>query len=123
MGLVFLAGYACLLRVPSECLTAVAHRLDSQDKAQNPNRTPVVRVEDDKLTWFLPRRKNSRRPVTLLRKCWCRACPITCPVHVLGAYVEKLAPGEMLFRGIHRVRFPVPSLVPFVIPRVGRALL
>ena len=104
LGLIFLAGYACLLRVPSECLPAVAHRLDQRDCLQDPRRTPIVRVTDEKLEWYLPRRKNRLRPVTIIRKCWCRASPVTCPVHAVGAYVQRLGPGERLFNGLHRVR-------------------
>ena len=46
------------------------------------------------------RRKNKPEGSTLVRKCWCKDCPRTCPVHVVGKLVEKCVPGEALFGGV-----------------------
>ena len=46
------------------------------------------------------RRKNKPGGSKLTRKCWCKECPRTCPVHVMGRLVESCAPGEALFGGI-----------------------
>ena len=44
--------------------------------------------------------KNKPEGSTLVRKCWCKDCPRTCPVHVVGKLVEKCVPGEALFGGV-----------------------
>ena len=113
VGIALLAGYVCLLRVPSECLPAVAHRVDSRKANQNMGCTPVVRVSDGVLEWYLPRRKNRWRPVTIKRKCWCSTDKDTCPVHVIGAYVQGLKPGMELFEGVHKVRARVSLALAF----------
>ena len=46
------------------------------------------------------RRKNKPTGSRLVRNCWCKECPRTCPVHVVGAYLREFRPGEALFHGI-----------------------
>ena len=48
----------------------------------------------------LLRRKNRQQGSRIVRTCWCKECPRTCPVHVLGPIIQKLRPGEALFGGI-----------------------
>ena len=42
----------------------------------------------------------------LKRSCWCKRSPSTCPVHVLGKYVESMAHGCPLFRSINEYTAP-----------------
>ena len=46
------------------------------------------------------RRKNKPFGSRLVRTCWCKECPRTCPVHVLGKLVAEFQPGAALFQGI-----------------------
>ena len=48
----------------------------------------------------LRRRKNKQCGSRLVRTCWCKECPNTCPVHVLGKLVSVTVPGAALFAGI-----------------------
>ena len=38
--------------------------------------------------------------MTIRRLCWCKTCPQTCLVHILGGYVEGLARGCRVFPNI-----------------------
>ena len=93
----FLLAYVFLLRVPSEALPMVAAGAGCPDDAQS-----VVSIdwERGQLTLKLKRRKNRQCGSCLVRTCWCKECPETCPVHVLGPWIAAAAPGAALFAGI-----------------------
>ena len=93
----FLMTYAFLLRLPSEALPMVVAGGAEQAQAKS-----VVSIDWDKgeLVLELKRRKNKENGSRLVRTCWCKECPNTCPVHVLGKYVSDAAPGAVLFAGI-----------------------
>ena len=57
-------------------------------------------VDDSEVRLWLPFRKNRLHGTALSRKCWCRCCQVTCPVHVLGRYLKSLCPGSRPFAGI-----------------------
>ena len=88
-----LFSYAFLLRVPSEAIPTCAHQAAGHD-------APVVAVRQDALMLTLPKRKNKRFPSTLKRACWCRQCPDTCPVHVVGRFFNELGPGVRPFMAL-----------------------
>ena len=93
MLMLILAAYIFLLRVPSEALPMAAHRQPVNST------TSVVTVGHDVVKLKLPKRKNRLTPSTIVRKCWCQKRAITCPVHILGAYMGSLAAGTQPFRG------------------------
>ena len=61
----------------------------------------IVFMDGDHLCLKLRRRKNKPSGSLLKRACWCCQCQITCPVHALWPYFEKLKIGEMAFPGIY----------------------
>jgi hypothetical protein len=114
--MLFLAAYVFLLRVPSEALPMAA------GGGAGKKVTPIFKVHVDRNTveLWLPKRKNRRTPSSQFRlfvapflhglfvaiacvshrPCWCKKCPVTCPVHVLGAYMAGLPVGTQPFVGI-----------------------
>ncbi len=86
-SLLFLMAYAFLLRVPSEAIPATAY-------GNGPCR---LSREGPYLVLHLDRRKNKPSGSRLVRGCWCKECPRTCPIHVLGPLLDATAPGELLF--------------------------
>jgi len=73
-------------RVPSECWPI--HVSSDGDCLYGPaQRTQsVIHAFSDSVVLCLKRRKNRPQGSKLVRTCWCDRCPVTCPVHVLGAY-------------------------------------
>ena len=55
-------------------------------------------MSDNQLCLRLLKRKNKRSGSLLKRACWCNSCKETCPVHVLGKFMEGLAEGEQPFK-------------------------
>ena len=51
----------------------------------------------DYLLVVLKSQKNRPDGSRLVRGCWCRECPRTCPVHVLGPLLSKRQSGTKLF--------------------------
>ena len=96
-ALLFLVCYVFLLRMPTEALPMVAGDGSGQEVTQS-----VVWVDPAKgeIVLKLMCRKNRRGGSRLVRTCWCKECPRTCPVHVLGPIIQKLWPGEALLGGI-----------------------
>lgn len=95
MMMLFIASYAFLLRLPSEGLPMAARSCPAGAE------TPVFSITDEgeaKL-WF-PCRKHKLYPTYLLRKCWCKASPTTCPVHILGSYMQSHSAGHQPFAHI-----------------------
>ncbi len=90
----FLFTYIFLLRLPSEALPAVAGGEDCQE-AQS-----VLTYEGEQVVLRLRSRKNKPAGSCLTRSCWCGTSAATCPVHVLGRWVQGKSPGEPLFPGI-----------------------
>ena len=93
----FLMSYAFLLRLPSEALPMIVAGGEHMANAKS-----VVHIDWDKeqLVLELSRRKNKESGSRLVRTCWCKECPSTCPVHVLGKFVAEAEPGAALFAGI-----------------------
>ena len=49
---------------------------------------------------LLSRRKNKPEGSRLVRGCWCKESKTTCPLHVLGPWLEDCADGSPLFPSI-----------------------
>ena len=81
-----LAAYAFLLRVPSECLPITVAGSAAREKP--PRRQAEIWLSDKQIVLRLKRRKNKPHGSRLVRQCWCRQCPLTCPVHVLGSFLK-----------------------------------
>ena len=88
-GMVYLLSYVFLLRMPSEALPVRAVHGEFR-----------LQKEGEFLALHLARRKNKPGGSQLLRGCWCTQCKITCPVHVLGPWLNATAAGELLFPGV-----------------------
>ena len=88
-ALLYLFAYAFLLRVPSEAVVATA----IVGKA-------ALSVEGDFLILALARRKNKPGGSRLVRGCWCKESPITCPYHKLRPWIEARARGGGLFPSV-----------------------
>ena len=101
VGMLFLASYIFLLRVPSEalpiCIGGVGEAVEQQS---------VVLVNESEVVLRLARRKNMPGGSTITRRCWCKDCALTCPVHVLGAFFKSCEPGSQPFVAIaaHQAR-------------------
>ena len=89
-------GYSFLLRLPSEGLPAFF-----DGAAFNESHHASVCLTAEAIGLRLKRRKNSERPVTIWRKCWCHslAGKHTCPVHVLGRFFADAGIGVKAFAG------------------------
>ena len=91
-----LISYVFLLRVPCECLPMAFH-----ERPQNESLCPVLFLDEEGgvecLELYLPRRKNRKEPIKMIRTCWCMRCPNTCPVHVVGEFLRGVEPGVKPF--------------------------
>jgi len=92
-----LTAYVFMLRrVPSECLPIVTCVGDciygpaQQNKAE-------IHVMDDQIVLCLKFRKNLPLGSKLTRWCWCKQCPRTCPVHVVGKLFKEYPVGSRPF--------------------------
>ena len=94
LAMLFVASYAFLLRLPSEGIPMAAHTAPAGCQ------TPVLSVGESSVTLWFPTRKNKLWPSQQVRACWCRSCTLTCPVHVLGAYMRALPAGTQPFAHI-----------------------
>jgi len=90
--MLFLASYVFLLRLPSEGLPLAAH------SAPTARKVPVLSVTGSSVKVWFPFRKNRIWPTTQERRCWCRQCALTCPVHMLGVYFRSLPAGTQPFK-------------------------
>ena len=90
----FLTSYIFLLRLPSECLPICVAGSSHDDVLKE----AVIEVNPDCISLTLQRRKNKDWGSVLKRKCWCKACTLTCPVHVLGKYFLECGAGCYPFR-------------------------
>lgn len=91
----FLISYIFLLRLPSEALPIVVGAESAQV-----DRQAVLTLEGQELSLQLGRRKNKPGGSKLVRKCWCKESPSTCPVHIVGSLVTSSPAGQALFEGI-----------------------
>ena len=91
----YLLAYAFMLRLPSEALPVVAGRADDVPDAQ----AVLFRVGDT-VVLLLKRRKNKPHGSRLVRRCWCRNSPSTCPVRMLGKMLDKSTVGQRWFKDI-----------------------
>jgi hypothetical protein len=97
VGMLYLAAYVFLLRVPSELLPAV---VGADGDALSPLAAGVhscLAVCGNELVLRLAKRKNKLHGTVLRRGCWCDTRRQMCPVHVLGAWVQRCTPGVMPF--------------------------
>ena len=100
--MLIIAAYAFMLRVPSECLPIVAG-MGCGDCLESPKPDggrafhAEVTVNEDSIWLTLQSRKNNQNPSTLKRRCWCKSCKLTCPVHALGGYLKKIPKGPCAF--------------------------
>ena len=78
--------------MPSECLP-----LEICNSGVLEGKAATLSLVKNRMVLTLARRKNKPHGSTLTRTCWCKSCPKTCPVHVLGAYVTSLKDGERPF--------------------------
>ena len=97
-GMLYLAAYVFLLRVPSEALPMSSTCIGSA--ATSKSSSSVIALIGDEVVLTLACRKNKQQGSRLLRKCWCSKWPETCPVHVLWEYFAKLREGTQPFRGL-----------------------
>jgi len=95
-SMLFLTAYVFLLRLPSEALPIVRVGVGVSPDGKQAS----VSCDGDSLVLVLDRRKNRLHGSTLVRKCWCTQCSLTCPVHVLGPYFESFPLGKPVFAGI-----------------------
>ena len=89
LAMAFLTSYVFLLRLPSECLPISVAGSCSDDVPKK----AVIDVQPNCIVLTLVRRKNKDWGSVLKRKCWCEACALTCPVHVLGKYFQECGAG------------------------------
>ena len=89
-GILFVVTYAFLLRMPSEALPITAGGVSPCSLCR----------QGSALALSLKRRKNLPGGTKLLRGCWCRQSPKTCPVHIAGPYLDRHGEGQGLFAGV-----------------------
>ena len=92
-AMLFLFSYIFLLRLPSEALPVRLASGGDQDEGFQ----SVITVNKDFIDLKLRRRKNRIHSSVLRRRCWCKRCKVTCPVHVLGLYFSGFSAGDQPF--------------------------
>lgn len=97
-AMIYVISYACLLRVPSECLPLVAGVRACTVQALNGSHSCCAVSETEGLVVTLARRKNRPAGSRLVRSCWCFREQSTCPVHAVSKWLKKVAPGSQPFR-------------------------
>ena len=95
-AMLYLACYVFLLRMPSEALPMVKGCGGAYHGEQS-----TLFMGIGCIYLKLATRKNKPSGSILRRFCWCHQDRSTCPVHVLGAYLESLAKGCKLFGGFN----------------------
>ena len=104
MAMLFLAAYAFMLRVPSELLPATSGANGDADLPLVAGAHSCFSVCGEDVVLRLAKRKNRAHGSTLRRGCWCSSkADTTCPVHVLGPWLDSLPPGSKPFSGITAV--------------------
>ena len=97
-GMLYLAAYIFLLRVPSEALPMCRESGGMAAHGQAGN--SCIRRVGDEVVLNLRTRKNRRQGSTLTRRCWCSKSVETCPLHVLWPFFEGLPEGSQPFRAL-----------------------
>ena len=108
--MLFVASYAFLLRLPSEGLPLAVGACPEGKEC------PVFSAAGGEVEVWFPFRKHRQHPTKLVRACWCEACPITCPVHVLGAYMAEQPVGSQPFVHIcqHQALLALREMLTFL---------
>jgi hypothetical protein len=88
-AMLFLISYAFLLRMPSEAIPVCARAGER-----------CLKLEGGFLVLHLSRRKNKPEGSRLVRGCWCKESKTTCPLHVLGPWLEDCKDGSPLFQRV-----------------------
>ena len=84
-AMLYVVAYAFLLRVPSEALPLVLGGSGVVVGGKLPEGVhSCLCMDGDVVRLQLARRKHKPHGSTLMRGCWCVACKLTCPVHVLA---------------------------------------
>ena len=96
-GMLYLLAYVFLLRLPSEALPVVRGCVGS---ARNQEFASCIFLEDEHVCLKLKRRKNKPGGSLLKRACWCQQCEMTCPVHSLWPFFQRMKVGQPVFGGI-----------------------
>ena len=96
--MLYVAAYVFLLRVPSEGLPMAAHA------SPEGKEVPIFSIQNSEAVLWFPFRKNKLYPSQLVRPCWCRCCPLTCPVHALGRYMQQWPRGSQPFAHIPKAQ-------------------
>jgi hypothetical protein len=94
-GMLYLASYAFMLRVPSEALPMIAG--ENALVPLLPNTHSCISVTEDELVLRLARRKNKPDGAIIRRSCCCEKSKHLCPVHVLGKWMKAQATGNAPF--------------------------
>ena len=94
-AMLYLLTYVFLLRLPSEALPCTRGSGEALGCAQ-----AQIWFDGVEVHLQLKRRKNMDGGSEMSRKCWCKADPSTCPVHVLWPFFAALPVGAMPFAGI-----------------------
>ena len=93
-AMLYALSYIFMLRVPSEGLPMRVGPMP-QGSAQS-----VIECGESELILHLRRRKNRPMGGSMTRPCWCKSSPSTCPVHMFGRCIKKIASGTALFASI-----------------------
>ena len=96
--MLWLASYVFLLRLHSEALPMVKGSSGGQHGEHS-----VVFMGISCIHLELASRKNKPHGSLLRRSCWCSKNKHTCPVHVLGEYVNKAPAGCKLFPSFTKI--------------------
>jgi hypothetical protein len=100
-AMMYIIGYAFLLRIPSEALP-----LRTADVGVNPDEPlregihSAIMMKGDELVIRLRKRKNRPHGSVISRACWCKRCEHTCPVCVVGRWLQTVGPGVEIFKHI-----------------------
>ena len=94
-SMLYLTSYTFLLRVPSEGLPLRSHKVNDACTHDH-----GISANSEEVSVTLRRRKNMPHGSRLTRRCTCRSCSETCPVHVLGPWLQGLPSGTKLFEGV-----------------------
>ena len=97
--MVFLVSYVFLLRLPSETLP-MRTCTNTRDDLKEGHSKSEVSFDGTTLTLRLRTRKNESAPTMMTRTCWCKDCPLLCPIHVFAAWAFRPKPRGVLFEGI-----------------------
>ena len=93
----YVATYAFLLRPRAESLPLIKGSAGSTSVTLPPGVHSAVELCSDAVVLRLARRKNRPHGSVLRRHCWCHQSTDTCPVHVLGKWLDGHVAGARPF--------------------------